>query len=134
MNTWSDAAILAALQSAAGDGPLSVSAYDAFRGGRDLPSSARVIQRYGSWSAACSAAGLEVNAGRASYATKWTLDALAESVADYLATEGSTGAYAGYAAWAAATTGAPSAQTVRNRFGGWAAAKAAGVAAMAARG
>lgn len=42
-------------------------------------------------------------------------------VAAYLATAGNP-SYAGYGAWAKETDGAPSGQTVRNVFGGWAAA------------
>lgn len=125
--TYSDADVLAGLREAAvvhGE-PLAADRYDSYSGAHHLASSARVIQRFGTWNDACRAAGLEVNRGRASYARRWTEAEMAGHVADYLAAEGSRGSYAGYAEYAQGIAGAPSAQTVRNAFGGWASAKAA---------
>ena len=123
---FTDAEVLEALRAAAavqGD-PLSVDRYDAHQRAHGGPTSVRIIQRLGGWNAACRAAGLRTNAGRASYARRWTREQVLEHVAAYLA-EGGSGSYAGYAAWAKEAAGAPSGQTVRNLFDGWAAAKAA---------
>jgi hypothetical protein len=126
--TYSDDDVLAGLRQAAAEcgEPLTAGRYDAYAGGHGLVSTARVIQRLGTWNQACLAAGLEVNRGRTTYAKRWTEAELAGHVADYLQSDGATGSYVGYAGHARAVDGAPSAQTVRNAFGGWASAKAAG--------
>jgi hypothetical protein len=121
---FTDAHIAAVLRAAAarsGD-PLSVAQYDA---GRHEPSSARIIQRFGSWSAACAAAGLSARSASRTYTRTFDAVTVAAAVARHLAEPGCTGSYAGYAEWAKRTAGAPSAQTVRNTLGSWAQAKAA---------
>lgn len=125
-NRYADQDVLHALRAAAGEmgEPLSADRYDVFQSAHGGPTSARVIQRHGTWNAACSAAGLKVNPGRAGYRRRWSRADLAAYVAAYLREEGS-GSYSGYADWARATAGAPSAQTVRNAFSGWSAAKEA---------
>ncbi len=100
--------------------PLSVAQYDA--GGHE-PSSSRIIQRFGSWNAACAAAGLRTRDATRRYARNWDAEAVTAAVARYLANPGATGSYAGYAQWARTADGAPSAQTVRNVLGSWAQAK-----------
>lgn len=121
---YSDDDVLQALRAAAAaqGEPLSVDRYDAHQARAGGPTSARIIQRHGTWNAACAAAALRVNASRAGSRRRWTPNAVAAHVAAYLREEGS-GSYAGYADWAKRTEGAPSAQTVRNTFSGWAAAK-----------
>ena len=114
------ATVLRAAAARAGD-PLSVAQYDA---GRHEPSSARIIQRFGSWSAACAAAGLSTRSASRTYTRAFDAATVAAAVARYLAEPGCTGSYAGYAAWAQRTEGVPSAQTVRNTLGSWAQAKA----------
>ena len=89
------------------------------------PSSSRIIQRFGSWSAACAAAGLSARAATRRYRSAWGAESVIQAVARYLAGPGASGSYAGYADWAKNTDGVPSAQTVRNVLGGWAQAKAA---------
>ncbi|MDQ2723794.1 MAG: hypothetical protein M3Y19_10890 [Actinomycetota bacterium] len=106
-------------------GPLSVAKYDA--AGYE-PSSSRIIQRFGSWSAACAAAGLPSRGASRRYEPRWTGGAVTDAVVRYLAGPGASGSYAGYASWAKTADGAPSAQTVRNVLGGWAQAKAAALA------
>ncbi|MEO9222092.1 MAG: hypothetical protein ABI251_10025 [Mycobacteriaceae bacterium] len=121
---YSDADVVAALRSAAsqsGD-PMSVAQYDA---GAFEPSSSRIIQRFGSWSAACAAAGLRTRAATRRYRPRWDVEAVTQAVSQYLASPGASGSYAGYASWAKNADGVPSAQTVRNVLGGWAQAKAA---------
>jgi len=115
-----------ALRAAAAQvsGPMSVAKYDT--AGYE-PSSSRIIQRFGSWSAACAAAGLPSRGTSRRYEPRWTVEAVTDAVARYLASAGASGSYAGYASWAKEADGAPSAQTVRNVLGGWAQAKATAV-------
>ena len=123
---YSEHDLLRALRAAAdevGD-PLTVDRYHAHQTAVGGPTSVLIIQRHGTWNAACAAAGLKVNPRRAGSRRRWTRDDVAAYVAAYLRVEGS-GSYAGYAAWAKETAGAPSGQTVRNTFGGWDAAKEA---------
>lgn len=130
-----DESILAALRSAAAVAgtPLSAERYDAIWRDHGGASAARVIQRFGSWNAACAAAGLATNRGRAAYRRSWTRESLLAAVADYLVSEGAAGSYADYARWARTTQGAPSAQTVRNYLGSWGSAKEDAAALLEAR-
>ena len=123
---YSDRDLLDALRAAAtAEGePLSVERYERFRRDHGGPTSARVIQRLGSWNAACSAAGLTVRAAVAGKGRGWTAAEVVPYVAAYLG-EGRGDSYAGYLAWARQASGAPSAQTVRNLWGSWDAAKRA---------
>lgn len=119
--TFSDEDILEALRHAArqlGE-PLSHNKYDTVPGG---PSSARIIQRFGSWRAACGAAGVESGSPSRTYRQRWDRAAVAAAVRDFLQL-GST--YSQYEAWARENPDRPSGATVRNVLGGWAAAKAA---------
>jgi hypothetical protein len=104
--------------------PISADRYDEVWRDFDGVSSTRLIQRFGTWNAACTAAGLPINAGRTAYRRAWTAEQLVAAVAQYLTSEGATGSYSGYDAWSRQTPGAPSAQTVRNYLDGWANAKA----------
>ena len=128
-NRYSEQDILQALRAAAEElgEPLSADRYDARQALQGGPTSVRIIQRFGTWNAACESAGLRVNPSRAGYTRRWSREDVATHVATYLHERGS-GSYAGYAAWAKETEGAPSAQTVRNTFGSWAAAKESAVA------
>lgn len=123
---YSDEDIARALRHAAAESgdPLSVARYDACA---HVPSSSRIIQRFGSWSAACAAAGLRTRVASRRYASTWNVEMVGAAVGRYLASPGASGSYVGYASWAKATDGEPSAQTVRNVLGGWAQAKAAAV-------
>lgn len=118
--TFSDERILAALREAAGTvgEPLAVTGYDAWRRDRDVPSSTLVIRRFGSWTAACTAAGVSSNKTR-STSRRWSDEEVLAAVAAYLTSEGSTGSYAGYVEWARVTEGAPSGPLLRQR-GAWA--------------
>lgn len=103
-----------------GGSPLTGAFYDKHRTGDDL-SATRVIQRFGSWADACTAAGVKANApsGRSGSA-KWSEDDLLAWVRRYLDAE-PAGTYAGLAAWLKEhkADGAPSAQTLRNKLGTW---------------
>lgn len=120
---FTDDDITGALRSAAAElgTPLSAARFDAAHG---EPSSARIVQRFGSWNSACEAAGLATRAARANYVRGWTQDTVLDAVAHYLGSADAAGSYAGYAAWASRTPGAPSGQTVRNYLGTWSQAKA----------
>ena len=121
-----DEQVLDALRRAAADvgTPISAERYEHVWRDYDGVSSARLVQRFGSWNAACTAAGLPTNPGRTAYRRSWTADQLVAAVADYLRSDGASGSYAGYDEWSRAVPGAPSANTVRNNLKGWANAKA----------
>lgn len=122
--TYSDDDLLDALRAAAADltGPLSVKAYEAHQQQVGGPTYARIIQRLGSWNAALARAGLETRSVTRGYARRWSEEDLVAVVRRFLDESGSA-SYAAYDAWARTEPGAPSAQTVRNHFGGWGAAK-----------
>jgi hypothetical protein len=132
---FSEDAILGGLRQAAAElgEPLSSDKYDAYCVEHGLVSSVRIIQRFGTWNAACAAAGLETRRGRENYARRWTEDEMAGYVADYLELPDSTGSYSGYADWAKSVDGAPSGQSVRNAFRGWANAKSAAEKVLSGR-
>lgn len=120
-NTYSDAEMLAALREAARsvDGALVGSAYDKFRaasGGG--PHRMAIINRFGSWRAACEAAGVAANSTR-STSSRWSDADLVEWVAAYLAVAGLHGTYNGYASWAKDEDGAPSGARLRRSFPRW---------------
>lgn len=124
---FTDDQILNAIRAAASScgEPLSHTRYDSVS--RDVagPSSARIIQRFGSWSQACSAAGVTSGIAARDYAPRWDRVSVTAAVAAYLASEECPGTYAGYEVWARAGADRPSGATVRNVLGGWSAAKAA---------
>ena len=119
--TFSDERILAALRAAASicGEPLSHGRYDGVAREVGGPSSARIIQRFGSWRGACASAGV------ATTATARDSTTVTAAVAKYLASDGRTGTYADYQEWARGRADRPSGPTVRNVMGGWNHAKAA---------
>lgn len=134
---WSDEDILDCLRQAAAlhpGKPLTGHRYGKVKKVVGGPTQVRILQRFGTWLAACEAAGVRGGtAPRRRYERAWTESELLDWVAGYLAEPGMPGTYAGYDAWARRTAGAPSAQTVRNRLGGWAAVKRAAAVLVAAR-
>lgn len=126
--TWSDEQVLHAIQTAGTfEYPLRTATYDELvrLGEVDGPTSMRIGQRYGSWSQACTQAGVEAApARRNDYQSRWTDDDLLGVVADYLDLPGSEGTFAGFDAWRREQGGGPSSQTVRNRLGPWSQVKA----------
>jgi len=114
---FSDEQIAAALAAAAAElgEPLTATAYDGWQRSRDAPSPALLIRRFGSWNAACAHAGVATNKTR-STSRRWSDDDVVAIVARYLATPGSTGSFADYAAWAQGHDGVPSGATLRQRF------------------
>lgn len=119
--TFSDEDIRAALRAAAVElgEPLSHARYASLR---RSPSPARIIQRFGSWRAACTAAGVVAGAAPRAYAQRWDRETVVGAVREYLST--GSGTYADYQAWAR-DGDRPSGPTVRNVLGGWEAAKQA---------
>nr|WP_246297560.1 hypothetical protein [Janibacter cremeus] len=107
-----------------GGSPLSVAFYDRHRRA-DALTSARIIQRLGSWRGACAAAGVESNKpSRASYRHRWSEQDLLDWVRRYLV-EAEKPSYADFSRWLRGQEDAPSANTVRNTFGGWSAVREA---------
>ena len=118
---FTDAQLTDALRAAAAElgEPLTNGGYDGWQRGRDdAASPALLIRRFGSWRAACEAAGLSANSTR-STTRRWSEEDLVAVVAAYLRAEGSTGSFANYSAWARTQDGAPSGATLRQR-GSWA--------------
>ena len=103
-----------------GGSPLSVAFYDKHRSD-DALTSARIIQRLGSWREACAAAGVESNKpSRTAYRHKWSQEDLLDWVRRYRL-ECDKPSYSDFSRWLRDQAGAPSANTVRNTFGGWSA-------------
>lgn len=122
---WTDSEIHDALRAAAdalGPGPLTATRYDQARrdGLVDGPSVALLSIRFGTWTAACRAAGVATGTGRRTpYTSAWTDDDIVDHVADYLACS-ATSTVAGYQSWRARhAPAAPSWPTVRIRLGPW---------------
>lgn len=115
---YADTQLLAALAAAAAQlgEPLTAGAYDTWQRGRaDAASPALLVRRFGSWNEACARAGVATNATR-STSRRWSEADLVAAVAAYLSSPGSTGSFAGYAAWAKDHDGAPSGATLRQRY------------------
>lgn len=120
---WSHEDIMRALTEAQTyEFPLSTAKYEELvrRGAVAGPSVVRIMQRYGTWSAACVEAGVEpFEARRDSYESNWTDDDLYRFVLQFLFEDASPGTFAGFEEWARDNDEAPSAQTIRNRLGPW---------------
>ncbi|GGO84203.1 hypothetical protein GCM10011584_01200 [Nocardioides phosphati] len=149
--TFSDDALAAGLRAAAAavGEPLAVGAYDAWRSrtpAHEAGSSTLVIRRFGSWTAACAAAGVATNKTR-STSRRWNDDDVLAIVARFLeecAAGGArsdrrqvagSGSYAAYVEWARAQEPGtvPSGPTLRQR-GAWADLKAGALARGSAAG
>lgn len=130
---YSDGDILEVLAAAAAlaSGPLTKTAYDEYVAAHGGPSGVRVLQRFGSWKAACDAAGVTCGQARRSYARRWTAGTMVDKLITYLESPGATGAFIDYDRWSRGHVDRPSGQTIRNHFGSWQAAK---TSALNARG
>lgn len=123
---FSDAAVIDALRHAGElhGSPLSASAYDALvHAGRvSGPTSARVVQRFQSWSKACSLAGVECGRSfRPSYDRYWNVDSVLAAVRAYLLDPAAPGTYAGWDAWRKGQAETlPCGVTLRSVFTSWA--------------
>lgn len=128
--TFSDDALAAGLRAAAAElgEPLAVGAYDAWRArtpDHAAGSSTLVIRRFGSWNAACAAAGVATNKTR-STSRRWSDDDVLAIIARFLEEDPGSGSYAAYVEWARVQEPGtvPSGPTLRQR-GAWAELKAA---------
>ena len=126
-NTWTvgidDAAVLAELKRVAqlpGGNPLSAPFYDGHRKPGAI-GSVRAMQRFQTWSAACTAAGVQHRVTTRDYNRQWTEEDLLEWVRRYVAEAEATASYRKFSGWLGEhrEEGAPSAQTVRNYLGKW---------------
>lgn len=100
--------------------PLTGAFYEQHRNDGVGVSHARLLQRYGTWTAACEAAGVPATGPNPTrtYARNWTEEVMVELVWVYLSNH-TGGTYAGFEAWLRTQDGTPSAQTVRNSIGSW---------------
>ena len=106
------------------------SAWDEWRDPDTLPSSIRIMQRYGTWIDACITAGVPVlrHERRSGAPRQWTDDELVDWLARFVADPAGGRSVAEFDRWARSQRDAPSSQTVRNRLGGWNAARKASAA------
>lgn len=123
---WSEDAIIESLQKAASiSTPLSRSKYDEIRkeGLVDGPSGVRILQRFSSWSHACSAAGIFSGmAPRSEYTRSWTGEELLLWVVRFLV-ESNSGSLGAYDSWSRSQPGSPSPTTIVNSFNQWSACR-----------
>lgn len=116
---YTDADLIAAIKEVAMrvDGKLSVSKYDNLRTLAE-PSSALIIQRFGSWRSATEIANIKSNTGNRIYRSKFTKADAILVTKKYLAST-TKPSYQEFAHWLKGQPGAPSAQTCRNLVGSW---------------
>lgn len=101
-----------------GGHPLSANFYDQHRRAESV-TSIRILQRFGTWRQACSAAGVQAHEPVRTYSSRWSDDQLLSWVRSYLAASTSRPTYTGLDDWLRQQSDAPSAQTIRNRYGTW---------------
>ena len=122
--TWTDDQVLTAIREAAiYEFPLTTSAYqELVTVGQVIgPSMPRIWQRFGSWTAACEAAG--VVAGRAlrqNYETRWSDADILDIVRRYLEDPEAPNSFHRYDEWKRVNApDGPSGASIRNRLGPW---------------
>ena len=123
-NRWSDEEVLDAIRDAAlYEFPLTTNAYAELHSQGQIrgPSLPRIWQRFGSWTAACEAAGVVAGKTmRTNYQSRWTDDDLLQIVRRYLLDPNTPNSAHRFDEWKrAAAPDGPSFQTLRNRFGSW---------------
>ena len=107
-------------RSAGGPAPVSVGWWTAHRDPARHPTSARVIQRYGTWNDACRAAGIPVvERARSGRTARWDAAACTGWVRAFLASDAPGRSYVDFDRWLQGQPDGPSAQTVRNTLGSW---------------
>ena len=120
---WSQEEVIKAIQQAGTmEFPLSSNAYTSLLEQRLIsgPSAPRIWQLFGSWSAACDAAGVESFAhGNSGFGTRWSDDEMFSMVRTYLVEETGRPTASRYDQWAREHADAPSLGTIRNRLGLW---------------
>ena len=125
---WSDEQIIGILQLAATfEYPLSAHQYDSLRraGAFDGPSAVLVCMRFGEWTSACRAAGIDSGSRRSrDYERTWTEEGLWKIVTEYFLDPHTSGTLSDFDSWLRSEEAAPSRATFRLRFGSWAAIRA----------
>ena len=121
---WSDDDILAALlEASVYEFPLTTTAYSELLqvGQIEGPSVPRIGQRFGTWSAACAAAGVVAgDPWNRDYESRWSDDDLLQIAQAYLLDPGAPSSAHRFDEWKREhAPDGPSAQTLRNRFGSW---------------
>lgn len=96
---------------------VSVADYNKLRSKND-PSSARIIQRLGSWQQACLLAKIPVNQPSRIYESQHSASEIIDLASRYLASTKKP-SYKSFGSWLARQPAAPSAQTCRNIIGSW---------------
>jgi DNA-binding CsgD family transcriptional regulator len=118
---WTRAEVLDAIRTAAAtETPLSYVRYDEIRVSESIngPSAVRILQIFGTWSKACTEAGVQHGRRiRTSYQRRWTAEEMVEYLANFLR-HSTTGSLDAYDKWAKEHD-APSGQTLRLQFGSW---------------
>ena len=127
-STYSDEEMFAALRTAwelLGDRQaqgLPRVKYQALMARGNAPAAPTFIRRWGTWSAACAAAGIQAaKARRPSYTRTWSDDDILLAVQDFISQTGQT-TFRAYTAWAR-ENGRPSGPLVINRHKTWAQAR-----------
>ena len=125
---WTDDEILNSIREAAlYDHPLTTTAYSELVSVGEIrgPSIARVGQRFGSWSAACEAAGVEPGpTHRDNYDSRWSDDDILRVVRAYLLDPDAPNSFHRFDEWKRShAPDGPSGPTVRNRLGPWSTVK-----------
>jgi hypothetical protein len=120
--SWSDEDICNSLREAS-DLLVRVSrvGYDKLRhqGKVDGPSGARIVQRFGSWSTACTLAGISYGqTSRDQYFKHWSIAELIDALTRFLR-DSETGTVREYESWRSEEVGFPSTSTICNEFGSW---------------
>ena len=129
-NPWKPSELMVVLRAAAsGRVRLTIQDYSDLRksGAVNGPTPAIFIKSFGSWSAACKAAGVQSGEPRrTNYTRRWSNDDLLEFVIEYvgerLKSSGGRGTAGGFEKWLGslkASREVPSFATVRNRLGSW---------------
>lgn len=132
--TWTNTMILNSLRAAspAGIAPSAIQ----WRYTGQHPSVTVIVTRFGSWNAACAAAGLITHRApfdRAAITDEQLIGFVAEYLAGEPPTPGDRGGIRGYTHWAQ-TNHAPGPGVLRSRFGSWSRAKVLAVEQLTVRG
>jgi hypothetical protein len=122
---WSDDDLIAILIEASDfASPLSSTEYkDLLDGGFiDGPGPQTIAKRFGTWNQACKLAGVEyLDSVRSEYLTKWSPEAMLDSIIQFLQNTNSSGSLGAYDDWRKSQPGdsLPSGAHLRNEFSSW---------------
>jgi hypothetical protein len=136
---WTPDDMLAAVQAAGTyHFPLSAPQYDHLVHIGEIvgPGSQTVAKRFGTWKAACRAAGVEPTGhGREHYDRKWSREEIVSILAEYLLDPTTTGGFDDYEQWRLRqVNAAPSGALIRNEMDSWSSAMTCALVDVASRG